>query len=242
RAAAERGVFAARGGRKKTSLRVISPMGVAATIVGRADRVDGGEKDEAAIVNYRLASSAFSVNEAYHGISLALIGAMAGIGQEGMKPVAGFNVQMVRKLCDKMPDVEGKEKNLDLATKPRGIFDEAVVRGLDKGVEQGWSEVVAAYLGKEGTLRYRRSTDVASGEELAGLMKHVEKRMGEMVDEILAGKVEVSPYLLRLRSPCANCGYRDVCRFEVTENRYRPLADRDREAILKEVAEEARQP
>jgi ATP-dependent helicase/nuclease subunit B len=82
------------------------------------------------------------------------------------------------------------------------------------------------------------STDVAAHEEFGALIEHVRRRIAELGDMILDGVVEIRPYQIRGQSPCPNCEFRPLCRFDPAVNRYRVLAPMGREDVLARVVEE----
>jgi ATP-dependent helicase/nuclease subunit B len=101
------------------------------------------------------------------------------------------------------------------------------------------SQVVQAGLRRDGELGYRNSSDVAEANEFAALLKHVEKRLGQLGDQIIAGRIDVSPFRMGQITPCPNCDYRAVCRFDTLTNRYNHLTVLGREGVLDKLAEEA---
>ena len=78
-----------------------------------------------------------------------------------------------------------------------------------------------AYIKKDGTMG--QSGILLDEERLTDLLRFAWLKIGELADEILAGRIDVHPYRLRNHSPCANCDFRPVCRFDPGINRYRSL-------------------
>ena len=62
--------------------------------------------------------------------------------------------------------------------------------------------------------------------------------LAELGDRILDGEITVGPYRIGQTSPCANCQYQSICRFDVKFNTYQILAPMKREDVLKRVMEE----
>jgi ATP-dependent helicase/nuclease subunit B len=100
---------------------------------------------------------------------------------------------------------------------------------------KGPSEVVQAYIKTDGSLGNRGTTDVAAAEEFLALIEHVRLRVGELGDLILDGQIDTHPYQMNGLSPCPQCEFRAVCRFDPAINRYRQLTPMRREAVLNEV-------
>jgi len=117
-----------------------------------------------------------------------------------------------------------------------------VFRSLDHSCEQGASSAVfAAKLNKNGEFGYRHNSDVAEADEFAALLKEVRKQLGQLGDQIMGGEVSIRPYRLGTITPCSNCKYRGVCRFDPSINRYRNIPSMRRDELLKQIAEEHRE-
>jgi ATP-dependent helicase/nuclease subunit B len=109
---------------------------------------------------------------------------------------------------------------------------------LDGNCSKGPSEVVSAYVKADGGLGNKGKTDVAESAEFAALIDHVRGRIAELADLILDGRIELHPYQIRGVSPCPNCEFRPVCRFDPAINRYHHLDPIKREDVLAKVVEE----
>jgi len=122
--------------------------------------------------------------------------------------------------------------------KPRGIFDLAVANKLDRNLTQGGSDVVQVFIRKDGSVGYPQSSDAASGQELTALLRHVERRIGELADRMIAGEIGIRPYRIGRTTPCPRCQFRDLCRFEPRPGSYDDLPPMTRDEMLRKVLEE----
>jgi ATP-dependent helicase/nuclease subunit B len=125
--------------------------------------------------------------------------------------------------------------NFHLRIKPRGIIDARAVHSLDSGLTEGSSQVVQLFVKKDGQPGRRNTTDVADEHEFNALLTHVERRLGELADQIVTGDIRVAPYWISRQTPCPRCEYRSVCRFEPGINRYNILPGMKREEVLTKV-------
>ena len=98
---------------------------------------------------------------------------------------------------------------------------------------------MAEELKRDGELGYRNISDAAEASVFGALLKHVENRLGQLGDQIIAGRIDVSPFRMGQVTPCPNCEYRPVCRFDTLTNRYNHLTVLGREAVLDQIAQEA---
>jgi ATP-dependent helicase/nuclease subunit B len=124
-----------------------------------------------------------------------------------------------------------------LRVKPRGIVSAAAVQAFDANLSEGHSAVVAAYVKKDGQFGFRDRSDVADEREFAGLLAHVQWRLGELADRIIGGDVSVRPYWINRVTPCANCEFRGVCRFEPGINQYNIMSGMKRDEVFVKLGE-----
>jgi ATP-dependent helicase/nuclease subunit B len=226
--------------------RVATPHGHEIVLSGKIDRVDVIENEAAfAVIDYKLSGRPLALGRVYHGLSLQLLTYLlvlqnAGEQLEGKKitPVAAFYSQLLRSL-ESVDHPEDGSKPSDplfaLKIKPRGIFDTGYIGAIDAELSGGKSEVVAAHIKADGEFGYRDTSDVATPEEFAALLKFVERKIAQLADEIIEGNISIRPYRIGRQSPCPYCEFRPVCRFDVSVNRYNPLPSMKRTAVLLEV-------
>ena len=138
----------------------------------------------------------------------------------------------------KHPDdsADPADPDFSLHPKPRGIFDSRYLGALDKELEVGPSPVIAAQINKtDGQFGRRDSSDVAAPDEFAALLRHVRDKLAALADQLISGDVSVSPYRLGRQSPCSDCEFRPVCRFDPSINRYHLLPQMKRTEVLDRV-------
>jgi ATP-dependent helicase/DNAse subunit B len=231
------------------ALRVTTPHGRHAVLHGSIDRVDvlpGGT--HAAVFDYKLSAGPLSMQDVYYGMSLQLLTYLlvlqangAELAGQPITPVAAFYLPLVRRIRDvKHPEdaTSPDTPKFHLRVKPRGVFDATYLDALDQSLENGaFSDVVVAYKSKDGGLGRRNASDVADPAEFAALLSFVMRRIGQLADQIVAGRVDIAPYWINRQTPCGRCDYRSVCRFETSVNRYTILQPLRREDVLKKLVE-----
>jgi ATP-dependent helicase/nuclease subunit B len=256
-AAARRGEFApafaelAFGGSDAAipGLEIQTPQRRKVILQGRIDRVDiVADQAAFAVIDYKLHGNSLALDRVYHGLSLQLLTYLLVLRENGekltgrkMTPAAAFYVKLLRQLDDvKHPDDAdvADPAALDLRVKPRGIFEDGYLKSLDANCTSGPSDVVQAFIKNDGSFGNKRSTDVADNFEFAALIDHVRLRIGELADQILDGRIDLHPFQIRNHSPCPNCDFRPVCRFDPAINRYKHLDPMGREEVLKKVVEQ----
>ncbi len=233
---------------KVPALRLRTPKGAELVLDGQIDRVDVVEEGGGfAVIDYRMTAAPLSLGRAYHGLSLQLLTYLLVLqahGQEltgqALTPAAAFYVQLLRRIDDVAhPDDAGDptDPNFHLKVKPRGIIDERFLAAIDPHLNEGQSDVVQVHVKKDGDFGHRGTSDVADAQEFDSLLALVRRRLGELADRMLAGEIGISPYRMNRQTPCPNCEYRGVCRFETTLNHYHHLPSLSRSGVLQKLAQ-----
>jgi len=236
------GVTFGEGG-KLPPLSLQTPSGAQLLLDGKIDRIDRVESSgDVAVIDYRLGAGRLPVGMVLHGLSLRLLAHLLVLEAAGpqlagrtLDPAAAFYLQLVRKLEDvKHPSeaLDPSDPKWHLKLKPRGLFDRRCLAALDRDLSTGRSDVVQAYVKQDGSFGYRDNSDVAESEEFRAILRQVAGKLGELADGILSGRIEIAPYRLKETSPCPNCEYQSVCRFDPAINRYNHLSPIDREELM----------
>jgi ATP-dependent helicase/nuclease subunit B len=231
------------------AFEIRTPRGNTIALRGKIDRVDLIEDEAAfAVIDYKLTGRPLALHRVYHGLSLQLLTYLLVLQNSGEKlhgkkltPVAAFYAQLLRTLEKVDHPEDGKDPTqpeFALRIKPRGIFDARYINQLDADLTGGKSNVIAAHIKNDGQLGNRHCTDVATADEFAALLKFVEAKIALLADQIISGNIEPRPYRIARQTPCSQCDFRPVCRFDVTVNGYHNLAPMKRIDVLAQVLKE----
>jgi ATP-dependent helicase/nuclease subunit B len=226
-------------------LLVSTPNGREVFISGKIDRIDLAPDGSVAAVDYRLRKNILDASETYHGLSLQLLTCLLVLQQNGkhlsngkITPVAAFYVQMLREIVDGDPQniVDPNDERFRLSVKPRGIFDFDHYRQFDKQLISGRSDVLNVHVKKEdGELGNEHVSDAVRPGQMAALLVHAKKLIGDLAERILSGDISVRPYQINQKTPCPRCEFRDVCRFQPAPRAYADLESLDRREMLQKV-------
>lgn len=228
-----------------------TPAGRDVFLHGKIDRVDlveGGA--QFAVIDYKLTGRPLALDRVYHGISLQLLTYLLVLDVEGermfgrkLNPSAAFYVKLLRSLeqvnhPDDAPHPD--DATFDLKEKPRGIFDGDCIDHLDDDCAGGGSsDVVQLFVKNDGSFGHLDRTDVADRGAFAALLAHVRTRVGELADQIIGGHVDITPYRINKLTPCPQCEFRAVCRFDPGVNRYHTLPAMKRSEVFDRLTEGA---
>jgi len=73
----------------------------------------------------------------------------------------------------------------------------------------------------------RREKDPMAPGEFLKLLDLVETHLKDFGERIYSGEAQVSPYRNGSKTPCMQCDYRPICRFDPWEQSYRALKETD---------------
>ena len=205
-------------------LEINTPQGRKVYLRGLIDRVDLAEVADqflSVVVDYkRTRDKRLNLASVYHGLSLQLLGYLLVLAERGetlagraIVPVGAFYVSLLQKYVSVAHPDDADEVRTEAV--PRGLLDCDRLELLDANAPPtGQSDCFNVYRKKDGTIGRIDSSDAATPRSFQALLAHTRKRLGELADEVLDGRVAVSPYRLSDFSPCHWCEMRSVCRFE----------------------------
>lgn len=222
------------------------PSGDEIRLVGRIDRVDAWKGEDGTyvrVIDYKSGNQAFKLSDVYYGLHIQLIAYLDAILENGEKvfkePVLPGGV-LYFKVDDPMirTSAEAAEEEIEKAImkqlKMRGLLlaDVRLIREMDREIE-GSSLIIPAYITKNGKIGSRSS--VATMKQFEILCKHVKKLLKQIGDEMMKGKVAISPYKDKEKTACSYCSYGAVCQFDTAfpEHGYRYIRDMKDDEVWK---------
>ena len=219
------------------------PNGRVMALDGKIDRLDiaelGGEKI-AIVFDYKRRAKSFNWSEFYYGLDMQLPIYMLAVRNASspqykvQNMVGAFympvEVSPKRAELDELPKRTGS-----FDYKAKGIFNGSFAKQLD-GTASRESEFYNFYVTKDGEPygHYESRGALRSGD-FEGVLKFTEKKIIQLSEEILSGRIDVKPYRLNQKSPCSYCKYKLVCRFDWQINDYNFLESLGKTSILEEM-------
>ncbi|MEG0721671.1 MAG: PD-(D/E)XK nuclease family protein [Lachnospiraceae bacterium] len=217
---------------------------------GKIDRIDICEESERVyvkIMDYKTGSKAFDMTALYHGLQLQLVVYLNAAMELEQKrypdkkviPAGIFYYQMKDPIVGKEFDEEKLQEAILAELKLDGLVnaDENVIRHLDRELA-GSSSVIPVGRNKNESLS--KNSKIAREEDFQVMSQYVEKIVENKNQEMLDGKVSVSPYELGEKTGCDYCNYKGICRFDEKINgyEYRQLPKLEQEEVLRKMREE----
>lgn len=229
-------------GKEYKPIEFVLDSGKKVEITGKIDRIDIAKTAEGnyiRIIDYKSSVKDINLNEVQAGLQLQLLtylDAACEINDLLPAGVLYFNLIDPSVKSDKRLTDEEIELEIRKQFKMKGLIlaDVDIVRMMDTRLEKGSSNIVPAYIDKEGNLSNKSSSVTRKEfEKLQKYTKHMIKQIGE---EILTGNIEIKPYykVKGGKTPCEYCKYKSICNFNngICPNSYRYIGNIAKDTIL----------
>ncbi len=232
-------------GKEYDPIRLNLEDGKRVEITGKIDRVDLAKTLDGnyiRIIDYKSSVKNIDLNEVYAGLQLQLLTYLdATCKIEEMLPAGVLYFSLIDPIIksDKYMTDEQIESELKKKFKMNGIIlaDVKVVKMMDKKLETGASNVIPAYIDKDGNLSKKSNT--VTKEQFEDLQKYTAKIIKEISEEILSGDISLKPcYNTKTKkTPCNYCEYKPICQFNVGQNgnNYNYIAKMEKDEILDKI-------
>jgi len=218
------------------------PDGRTLSLDGKIDRLDLAEingRKTAVIFDYKRRETSFKWSDFYHGLDMQLpiyILAAANADKKICDEVAGafyIPVEVPPKKADYNHLQNSDEK---FQRKAKGLFNGEYYRQLDGQADSRWNQFYNFSVTKD---KEQYGDYGGSGalrpEDFEEILRFTEKKVRELVGEIVSGKIDIEPARWGTETACNNCEYRAVCRFDWQVNSYRELASPGKSEVLEEI-------
>ena len=214
-------------------------------ITGKIDRIDLAKNENGKyirIIDYKSSVKNIDLNEVVAGLQIQLLTYLdATCKIEEMMPAGVLYFSLIDPVikADKYMTDEQIEEEIKKKFKMNGLIlaDVKVVKMMDKKLESGNSNVVPAYIDKEGNLS--KKSNAVTKEQFEDLQKYTAKIIKEISEEILSGNISLSPYYntKTKKTPCEYCEYKPICRFKAGTygNNYKYIGRKEKQEILDEI-------
>ncbi|MGD0551171.1 MAG: PD-(D/E)XK nuclease family protein [Sedimentisphaerales bacterium] len=220
-------------------LTLTLPDGRRLTLNGRIDRLDIAKiegRKVAIVFDYKKRSkNSFSWTEFYYCLDIQLAVYMLAVRNVGGKfadDIAGAFYMPIEVGPENVELGKSIDNTPKFARKARGIFNGDYASSLD-GTAAKDSHYYNFYITKEGDpygkYNYLGALKPADFE---AFMNFGSRKITDIAGQITSGKITALPYRLGTDSPCEQCEYKPVCRFDWQINNYNLLARVNKEQVL----------
>ena len=209
-------------------------------IIGKIDRVDVGKLDNkqyVRIIDYKSSIKNIDLNQVVAGLQIQLITYLDAISEQENFIESGILymplIENIVKSENNLTEEEIKEK-IRKNFKMQGMIlaDISVVKMMDNKLESGYSDIIPAYINKDGNLS--ESNNTLKIEEFKLIQNKVKSVIKEIAKEILKGKIDIKPYNYKNKTGCDYCNFKSICRFNtsIKGNEYSYIKNVDKKLAL----------
>ena len=214
-------------------------------ITGKIDRIDIAKTPEGnyiRIIDYKSSTKDINLNEVIAGLQLQLLTYLDAVCNiEDVMPAGILYFNLIDpkiKLSEKI-DEEKLEDELRKQFKMKGLIlaDVNVVKKMDTNLEKGSSNIIPAYIDKDGNLSNKPNT--ITKQEFENLQRYTSKIIKQISKEIFSGNIDIKPYynVKQGKTPCEYCNYKSICNFNngICKKEYNYIGNDSKDYILEQI-------
>ena len=234
-----------KDGKEFPAIKMTLENGKKVEITGKIDRIDIAKTPDGnyiRIIDYKSSTKDINLNEVIAGLQLQLLTYLDAICEiEDVMPAGVLYFNLIDpsvKSANKI-DEEKLQEEIRKQFKMKGLIlaDIDIVKKMDKKLEKGNSNVIPAYINKEGNLANKSSTITRS--QFENLQKYTNKIIKQISNAILSGNINVKPYykIKQGKTPCEYCKYKSICNFNtgICKKEYNYIGNAEKEYILEQI-------
>jgi ATP-dependent helicase/nuclease subunit B len=206
---------------------------------GKIDRLDVavvGDTAAAFVFDYKTSTRSIKWGDIYHGLDLQLpvyLLALEGVRFDGIGKLvpSGAFLFPVHAPLENMTIEEAAEGETQRSSrKANGMFDGSFCQMLDAS-----GRLYNFYPKTDGDQYgyYKRSGALRPGD-YQQLLSFVRSKLESLARQIVEGNIDSLPYRIGHKSPCADCDFAPLCRFDWQINDYNFLAPVGKEELLQD--------
>ena len=232
---------------KYKPIRLTLDDGKKIEIIGKIDRIDTAQGEDGKylrIIDYKSSVKNIDLNEVYAGLQIQLLTYLDAVcREEDLMPAGILYFSMLEQIikADRRMEQEEIEEKIRANFRMKGLIlaDVKVVKLHDKNLEKGASNLVPAYIDKEGNLSDKKTSGVTA-EQFQDLQKYMYIVIKQISKEILGGNIDLKPFYKDKKTPCKYCDYKSICAFNMggCENKYNYIDKKSKEEILSKIKNE----
>lgn len=234
-----------KNGKEYPAIQISLDNGKRVEVTGKIDRIDIAKAPDGnyiRIIDYKSSAKDINLNEVVAGLQIQLLTYLDAVCSiEDLIPAGAFYFNLIDPSikATKQLDEQKIEDEIRKQFKMKGLIlaDVDIVKKMDKTLETGNSNIVPAYINKDGNLANRAST--ITRQQFENLQKYTNKIIKQISNEILTGDISVKPYykLKQGKTPCEYCKYKSICNFNtgICKREFRFVGNEGKEQILEEI-------
>lgn len=217
-------------------------------LTGRIDRLDEMQAEEGTylrIIDYKSGSKTFKLSDVYYGLQLQLLVYLDavlsnwGSGENSNNiPAAILYFKIDNPIISSSGESsEGEiEKEIMKKLKMQGLLlkDAKIIKDMDSSMER-YSLIIPAQINQDGSLS--GNTSAATREQFDILREYVRDLTASLCEDILQGKIAISPCKKKDFTACEYCEFLTICGFDlgIEGNKFNNMRELSDEEIFRQL-------
>ena len=236
-----------KNGKEYPAIQISLDNGRKVEVTGKIDRVDIAKTPDGKyirIIDYKSSAKDINLNEVVAGLQIQLLTYLDAVCNiDDLIPAGALYFNLIDpsvKATKQLDDIKLQDE-IRKQFKMKGLIlaDVDIVKKMDNTLEAGNSNIIPAYINKDGNLANRAST--ITRQQFENLQKYTNKIIKQISNEILTGDIGVRPYykLNQGKTPCEYCKYKSICNFNtgICKKEYNYIGNESKEYILERIKE-----
>lgn len=236
-----------KNGKEYPAIQISLDNGRKVEVIGKIDRVDIAKTPDGKyirIIDYKSSAKDINLNEVVAGLQIQLLTYLDAVCNiDDLIPAGALYFNLIDpsvKATKQLDDIKLQDE-IRKQFKMKGLIlaDVDIVKKMDNTLEAGNSNIIPAYINKDGNLANRAST--ITRQQFENLQKYTNKIIKQISNEILTGDIGVRPYykLNQGKTPCEYCKYKSICNFNtgICKKEYNYIGNESKEYILERIKE-----
>lgn len=224
------------------------PSGEDIYLTGRIDRIDTLDMDGntyVRVIDYKSGSKKFDLNELYYGLQIQLLVYLDAILRNSKyilhtkaMPGAILYFKIDDPIIKSKTELEDEQiqKEVLQKLKMNGLLlkNAKLVRAMDNDMKT-YSLIIPATFKNDG--EFSSNSSVVTEEQFEILREYVNKKMIELCEDMLSGKIKIEPCKEQKTAYCEYCDYSSICQFDtsIKDNKYRLVVKKDDKELWKRI-------
>ncbi|MHC5161989.1 MAG: PD-(D/E)XK nuclease family protein, partial [Planctomycetota bacterium] len=172
---------------------------------GLIDRLDTAEiagKQAAVVFDYKTGGKSVDFAGILYGLDLQLPIYLLAVREKNLTPAGAFFLPI--KTGTDAADASGIDAAEAAFDKAKGLFDGSFFEALDTHAGGGWSAYYNFFVNKDGDpYSHYKNSGALKPDDFAALLDHTERQIKQLVTDLTAGCIRITPFRKGTESPCS---------------------------------------
>ena len=200
--------------------------------IDRLDLVESGDGNAAVIFDYKRRARSFRWSHLFYGLDLQLVLYMLAVRSWACRQPAKFDVAGAFYIpVESESPFESESSAIVSGRKATGLFNGCFADYLEANVT-GQSRFYNFYVKDGLPYGHYHNRGALRPDDFDKVLKFAQKKLAQLPEQILTGRIDITPYRLGSEIACEHCDYKSVCRFDWRINDYNYLITKSKQDVI----------